>query len=77
VDQSAGEDGGGERRRAGIDWEADRTEDRALLGSNPSAAPVAEIGWGKEFLAPPSAPLWQSGELAPRGPQGLNAYLGT
>jgi hypothetical protein len=44
VDQPAGEDGGSERRRAGIDWEADRTEDKALLGSNLSAASVAEIG---------------------------------
>jgi hypothetical protein len=38
---------GSEGRGAGIDWEADRTEDKALLGSNLSAAPVAEIGRGR------------------------------
>jgi len=39
---------GREGKSGGIDWEVDWTEDKALLGSNLSAAPVAEIGRGKD-----------------------------
>ena len=74
MDQPAGEEGGSERRRGSIDWEADRTEDRALLGSNLSAAPVAEIGSGG---GNPFPHLLHGGTL--RGPPGFGfgAYLGT
>jgi hypothetical protein len=52
---------------------ADRTKDRALLGSNPSVAPVAEIGSGRGLLFPD--------RLTPHGALGLPSeawpYLGT
>jgi hypothetical protein len=56
--------------------EADRTKDKALLGSNLSVAPVAEIGWGKGFLSPPSTKSVGSFGACPEA-AGLAAYLGT